>query len=427
MKKIGFWPLFAVVIGSQVGSGVFMLPSSLAPYGLYGIFGLMIAAFGAISLAVTFASLSALYPRTGGPHVYVKESFGDVAGFFTGWTYWVISWVSTTAVIVAAVGNLLPLLGNEHSRSLYIYIEVAILLVITSINLKGVSSAGHFEVVLSIMKFTPLVLIPLCALFYFNHSNFTVSEHLIELSYFKLLAKVSLITLWGFIGLEAATTPAEYVVQPKKNIPLAVILGTSFVAVIYLINSLGIMGAIEGSELQNSSSPYIDVTHYIFGGGWYIVVSIISSIVCLSTINSWVLTSGQIALGLAEDGFLPKFFAKRNSCEAPLALLISGLGIVPLLFLTNEEKFSHQILLIIEFSVVAFLFVYLISVLSFIYLQLKKRLFFDVKTIIALFALLFCLWITCNSEIKVLLISFLFVVSGMPVYLFWYLKYSRKA
>ena len=111
-RKMGFWSVFALVTGSQIGTGVFMLPSSLAPYGISSLYGWVLSSLGAIALALVFAALCAQFPKTGGPHVYVKNAFGKPPAFFTGWTYWIISWVSTTAVIVSSVGYLIWIKAN---------------------------------------------------------------------------------------------------------------------------------------------------------------------------------------------------------------------------------------------------------------------------------------------------------------------------
>ena len=112
-NRIGFWSVLALVVGSQIGSGVFMSPANLAPFGIYSICGWIATAIGAIALALVFASLCARFPKTGGPHVYIEKLFGRDISFFSGWTYWVVSWVSTTAVVVAAVGYLSPLIDSQ--------------------------------------------------------------------------------------------------------------------------------------------------------------------------------------------------------------------------------------------------------------------------------------------------------------------------
>ncbi len=424
MQKIGFWPLFAIVIGGQVGSGIFMLPASLAPYGIFGILGLLFAAMGALSLAITFAMLCSYHPKTGGPHTYVQIAFGNKAAFFTGWTYWLVSWISSSAVVIAAMGYFVPIIGN-YPKEIYITLEIAVLAFVTLINIGGVSSAGHFEVMIAILKFTPLVIIPTVALLHFNYNNIILDPELITLQTSDLLSKVTLMTLWGFIGLESATTPANAVRNPSRTIPIAIMAGTIFVACIYMINTIGIMGLIPGGILKSSSAAYVEAAQYLFGGKWHIIISLIATIVCLSALNAWVLASGQIALGLSEDGLMPKFFAKKNKYNAPVySLMISGIGVIPLLFLTNAPTFTEQITAIIDFSVVAFLFVYFICSISFVHIQIKKRNIKQMRNIIALFAILFCLWVLFNTDIKVILIASTFIISGIPLYI--YQSYRKK-
>ena len=420
-RKIGFWSVFALVIGSQIGSGVLMLPAGLAPYGLFSLAGWLISSCGAIALALVFASLCSQLPHTGGPHVYAKAAFGPMAGFFTGWTYWVISWVSTTAVIVACVGYLTPFFG-KHTIGVLLTIELTLLLVITLLNLKGVKAAGRAEFVLTLLKFIPLVILPLAALYYFDSANFVIDASKAALPTSQILGQVALLTLWGFIGLESATTPAGSVETPAKTIPRAIVLGTLCVAVLYIVNSVAIMGLIPGQELMHSKAPYVDATQRALGGQWHLLISLVAAIVCIGTLNAWILTSGQIVLGLAEDGLMPRFFAKKNRSEAPVwGLIVSSLGIVPLLVLTASDSLAKQIIAIIDFSVVAFLFVYLICSVGFLKLFMQQQARVAIRYwIIGLMAIGFCGWVIYETPLKTLGIASLFVLSGLPVYLLWY-------
>lgn len=430
-NKIGFWSVFAIVTGSQIGSGVFMLPSSLAPYGIWGLFGYLISGCGALALSFVFASLCAKWPRTGGPHVYAQHSFGPMIGFFCGWTYWVISWVSTTAVIITSVGCLSPFFTNDfivnHSREFYLLLEIILLFIITFINLKGIIIAGRAEFILTVLKFIPLIILPITALYYFDKQNFIISATVnVTGSFannFSILGKVTLLTLWGFIGLETATTPADAVLNPAVTIPRAIILGTLSVLLLYILNFIGINGSLSGFVLMNSVAPYMDVAQNVFGGNWHLLIAIITSIICIGTLNAWVLTSGQIALGLAKDGLFPKFFAKKNRFDAPVvALLVSSTLIVPLLFLVSTKSFTQQILVIVDISVIAFLFVYLICCLSFLKLLLQKKQKAISSFLFGLLALMFCCWIIYATPVKTLLLASLFTLSGVPVYLFCRVK-----
>lgn len=420
-KKIGFWSVLAIVMGSQIGSGVFMLPASLAPYGKYSIFGWIISGLGAVCLALVFAGLCQRFPKTGGPHAYVKAMFGLSPAFFTGWTYWVISWVSTTAVIIASISYLSPFIGAQ-SPWVYFALEVLLLLSITWLNLKGIHAAGQVEFILSALKIIPLFLIPFVAIWYFKTDNFTLVSEIAVLPLSTKLSQVVLLTLWGFIGLETATTPAGSIANPEKTIPRAIIFGTVCTALLYLMGNVGIMGLVPGHILAQAKAPYVIATSYLFGGNWHYLMAIIASVVCIGTLNAWMLASGQVVLGLAEDELMPERFAKKNSEHAPaLGLIVSAAGILPMLFLTMNINIAQQITAIIDFSVVAFLFVYLICVLAYMKLLFQSQGSWY-HWLYSLAAALFCLWVISQTSIVTLSIAALFVVSGLPMYWFWYRK-----
>lgn len=419
-NKIGFLAIFALVISSQIGSGIFMLPVSLAPYGIYSFISWVISGLGAISLALVFALLCAKFPETGGPHIYVKHAFGPIAAFFVGWTYWVISWVSSTAVVVASVGYLTPLFYGDISN-LRLLLELLLFVIITLINLRGVTAAGSVEFVLMIIKITALFSIPIIALFHFDRDNFVVSSEISSLTISQILARSTLLTMWCFIGLESATAPAGSVNNPAKTIPRAIVFGTICVAIIYLINSFAIMGLINGDELANSKAPYVDAIKMMFSGNWHLIISIIAFIVCVGSLNAWVLASGQVALGLAENKLMPQFFTKKNRYDSPFwGIVISSLGTSILLIFTSSDNFAKQITSIIDFSVISFLFVYLACILAFLKFFIQEK--SCCKLLIGVIATVFCCWIVFETPIKTLLIASLFTVSGIPIYLFLYHK-----
>lgn len=424
-KKLGFWSVFAIVTGSQIGSGVFMLPASLAPYGQYSFLGWLMSGLGAICLAMVFSGLCNRFPKTGGPHVYSQAMFGKTAAFFTGWTYWVISWVSTAAVVIASISYLSPFIGNQ-SPYLYLFLEIALLIGITCLNLRGIHAAGHAEFILTLLKVIPLFILPFIAIWYFKAKHIMMSPSIAAQPISTNLAQVTLLTLWGFIGLETATTPAGSVENPSKTIPRAIIIGTICTALLYIMNSISIMGILPAHVLAHSKAPYVDASQYLFGGHWHLFIAIIASVVCVGTLNAWMLASGQIVLGLAEDKLMPESFAGTNRHGAPhLGIITSCIGIIPLLCLTMNQNISHQITAIIDFSVIAFLYVYLICVLAYI-----KRLWAERAKLqhwlYSLTALAFCLWTIYQTDIKTLLTSAVFTLSGLPLYLLWYKKKQQQ-
>ncbi|MDP3889533.1 MAG: amino acid permease [bacterium] len=428
-RKMGFWSVFALVMGSQVGSGVFMLPANLAPYGIFSLGGWIISGLGAVALALVFAKLCSWFPQTGGPHVYVKEAFGLSAAFFTGWTYWVVSWVSTTVLIIASIGYLTPLIGC-NTPTVNIFLEIGLLLAITALNFRGVTTAGRAEFLLTMLKLIPLFIVPILALYYFNSAHFSLDSTVAHLTTQQILGRVTLLTMWGFVGLETATTSAGSVDNPSKTIPRAVIVGTICVALLYLISSLGIMGAIPGKELAHSNAPYADVVQFIFGGNWHLVISVLASIACIGSLNAWTMTSGQTVLGLAQDGLMPAFFGRKNKYDAPyLGILTSSIGIIAFLIMTANKSLVTQILMIIDFSVTAFLFVYTLCCLAFLRLLLQKKA--NIwrmlpQLIYGSLALIFCGWVIYETQVYVILIASLFTLIGLPFYLLFLSKQIAK-
>lgn len=421
--KMSFWAVFALVIGSQIGSGVFMLPTNLAPFGWYGLIGWGLSGIGAMTLAMVFAQLCSWFPKTGGPHVYIEQAFGKLAAFFVGWTYWVISWISSTVVVIASISYLMPLIGDKFEQS-SLYFEIVLIVLITALNCIGVAVASYIEFLLTLLKFVPLCVISCIALFYFDVSNFVLDPSVSSLPLSQILSRVTLLTLWGFIGLESATTPAESVENPSKTIAKAIPLGTFCVALLYFINSMAIMGIIPGDQLMHSQAPYADASRIIFGGNWHLVISSIACVVCIGTLNAWTLTSGQIALGLAQDRLLPLLFGYKNRFGAPYwSLIISCLGIIPLLFLTSDQHVAEQILIIIDLSVIAFLFVYVCSCLAFLKVLRGRAGMLPnyLAYLYGIVALFFCSWVIYETPVQTIMMSSLFTLSGIPCYIYyWY-------
>ena len=105
-RPLGLWSATALVVGSMIGSGVFLLPASLAPYGTATLIGWSITLCGAVLLALTFAKLATRWPQTGGPYVYARNAFGELPGFAVAWSYWVSVWCANAAIAVAFAGSI---------------------------------------------------------------------------------------------------------------------------------------------------------------------------------------------------------------------------------------------------------------------------------------------------------------------------------
>lgn len=431
MKKneLGFLAVVSIVIGSQIGSSAFVLPSVLAPFKTIGLLGWGVSVSGAIALALVFAELASHLPKNGGPHVYVGHAFGRTASFFTAWIYWIISWSSNSVLLVTAV-NYLKTITGPLTMLECISIELMILFAVTYINVIGVKFSGIIETVLTGLKVVPLVVLPAIFFFFFepSHFNFSLRDTIGNDDILSVISKTALLTFWGFIGVECATTPAESVKTPSKTIPRAIVIGTTCVALIYVLNTVSVIGVVGFDELMNTCAPYAIAMGKIFPQYSDVAIAIMAMIVCVGTLNAWTLTSSQIAYGAVSDGLFPKIFAKTNKAEAPVfSLWISSIGVIPFLVLSEINCMQHGLARLIDLLVSIFIFIYLVCCISFVkmikkwYINKRKRL-----CMIALsqFAILFCIFTLYQDLLASFIVLGIFLVLGFPI--FWKHRESIK-
>lgn len=418
-RELGFIALVSIVIGSQLGSAAFVLPSQLAPFKTVGLLGWIVSVAGAISLALVFSDLSSHLPKNGGPHVYVSSAFGRVAGFFTAWIYWIISWSSNSVLLVTTIGYLTILTGTLSCPQIFA-IEVAILSVITIVNIVGMKFSGVVETVLTGLKILPLLFLPVIFFMFFDPSFFKISikEVVNTGDTLTTISQTALLTFWGFIGVECATTPAESVKNPKRTIPRAIIIGTSCVALIYLMNTISITGVVGFEKLEGTTAPYAVVMENIFGHYSNVAISLMAMIVCIGTLNAWTLTSGQIAYGAYKDGLFPKIFGKVNKTGAPnSALIIAAIGTLP--FLALEQLHHGGLAKLIDMLVSVFIYVYLICCIS--YMKLLKNWYTRKvrlkKLILAEFSIIFCIFTLSQDIISSIIVLIIFILIGIPIFI----------
>lgn len=409
-RKMGFWAMLAIVFGSQIGAGILVLPSQLAPFGVYGLYGWAIAGLIAMMLAFVFAKLCSKFPITGGPYIYVQKVFGNIPAFFTGWAYWLASMVSNIVLVITAVQCLQPFFGD--APVLYSILEIILIFGLMFVNCKSVVLSGNIETFLTILKFIPFCIVPLIVCTQFDAGNIRISAQYADASSIRMLISVVTMSFFCFIGVECATTPAGDVENPSKTIPRAIIIGTFCVALVYFINNLAIMGVIPGEQLANSGAPFVEAIERVCGRNISRMIAVITSIVIVGTLNAWILTSSQILLGLAENNFMPKILARKNKSGAPyVSVAVNCLAMIPILRLTKIGSLSSQIMSIIDFSVITFLYVYAVCTAAFI--KSMGRSF----GMILLGAVTFSssLLIIAESSVQAVICSFVFVCCGVLV------------
>ncbi|WP_246562479.1 amino acid permease [Rickettsiella endosymbiont of Dermanyssus gallinae] len=422
-QKLGLWMLTALVAGNMIGSGIFLLPASLAEYGSISLLSWIATAGGALLIALVFAKLGTVMPRIGGPYAYCREAFGDFAGFQMAYNYWIALWVGNAAIAVALTAYLsffFPILAKNALLSCLVSISLVWLM--TLVNLLGVRHAGMFQLLTTILKLIPLLLIALVGVFYI-HPHYLADFNLTGKSNFTAFSGAATLTLWTFIGLESASVPAGHVENPTRNIPRATILGVLIATAVYILSSIAVMGSLPLSQLAHSNAPYADAARLMFGPIGSVVVAIGAVISCLGALNGWILLQGQIPLAAAQDNLFPRIFEKRSANGTPVVgLVISSVLITVLLLMTLSHSMVKQFTIIILLATLASLIPYFLTTMSELVIFLKYPALFKKgkkllgSVIIAILAGVYSFWAIIGSGEQTVFYGTLLLLSSVPVY-----------
>lgn len=299
-----------LVTGNIIGGGVFLIPSTVAPYGTVSIVALAVLTVGAIALAVLFGKLAARSPRTGGLYVYPRQAFGDFAGFISVWSYWTMTWASNAALAVAAVGYvqiLLPLPVGPFWQAL---VALTVLWLPALANFAGLKYVAVVQIVSTVLKFLPLAVVAVVGLFFIHADNFGPFDATGS-GVLPSLSASAAILLYSYLGVESAAVSAGEVRNPQRNVIRAGVLGTLASAVIYLLGTIAVFGLVPHAALVKSQAPFSDAVNAMFGGsagGTLIAVAAVLSV--LGALNGWILMSAQMPYAAAVDGLFPPLFAR---------------------------------------------------------------------------------------------------------------------
>jgi APA family basic amino acid/polyamine antiporter len=315
---LGFWSCMALVIGNVIGVGIFALPASLAAFGGLALVGWLLTSSGALVLALVFARLSRLVPGAGGPYAYSRAGYGDFAGFLVAWGYWIGLWASVAAL---AVGTMNYVGAGARAAGLDAATAGAIaiggLWLVTWFNLRGVEGAGRFQTITTVLKLIPLVAIGTVGLFAADWSHFAPIVPEAYPSAFSAVVAAAALTMYSFLGIESATVVADNVDQPSRTIPRATVLGTLVTAVVYILSTIGVMGALPPAALAASAAPYSAAAGAIWGPWASTVVTIGVVIAGVGALNGFILLQGHVPMAAAQDGLFPAPFGRRSRTGVP--------------------------------------------------------------------------------------------------------------
>lgn len=362
-KNLGVATATSIVIGCVIGAGVFFKPYAIyqSTGGAPGM-GMLAWVFGGIAsilAALTFAEVAVLIPRTGGMVAYLGEAYNEKIGFLAGWMQTVIFYPAFLAGYGVTVGREL---GEYVGAQYAMPIAMAVILALVALNTLGSKTAGGIQVVSTICKLIPLVLLMVFGFIAGSGENPIFTPMVAEgKSTGAVLGSTLLAVLFAFEGWTNVGAIAGEMKRPSRDMPLAIVGGVSIIMAVYFIINMAYLWVLPADELMNIQSPASAVAMKIFGptGGTLIKVGIIISVI--GAANGFLMSGSRVAYQLAADKTLPFSAAlsrlNGNHVPANSIILIGALACVYSLsgqfdMLTNLAVFSCWIFYTLTFACV---------------------------------------------------------------------------
>ena len=422
-NKLGLWTSTSLVVGNMIGAGVFLMPAALAAYGGISLLGWVFAALGAFLLAKVFSNLSKLMPMAdGGPYAYSRRGLGDFAGFLVAWGYWISVWCTNAAIavsLVSALSTFFPALANN--ALLAVCTGLGSIWLLTWINTLGIVTSGKLQLITTILKIIPLLLVAAGGLFFIRAENF-IPFNTSGSSDFSAISSTATYTFFAFLGLECATIPSGHVVNPVKTIPRATMMGIGITTLIYIVSTISVMGMIPAKDLQHSVTPFADAAAIIYGNSARYWISAGVAIAAFGALNGWILVQGQIPYAIAKDKLFPPVFSKENKKGTPaLGIIITSIVVSVLMSMNYTRGLVEQFRFLILLATFVVLIPYLFSAASYIIIRLENKtgnsgMRWLLSVILASGAFIFSLWAVAGSGHDIVYWGFILLMTGVPFY-----------
>ena len=411
MRKLGQVAAIALVMGNMIGSGVFLLPASLAPFGWNAVGGWAVTISGALVLAWVFARLAHALPHAGGAVGFVHKAFGHVPAFLVSWVYLVSNLTALVTLAVAAISYLSSLVPAIGDRALAGALLAAVMLwTMTLLNLLGVRAAGLFQTVTTVIKVIPLLLVIVLAAGALNNGTAGLAPFDPQTISLDALAGAAALTMFALLGFEAASFATDKVRDPETTVPRATMIGTLLTGILYLVVSSAIALMLPQALASSSPAPFATFIERFWIGGPAALIAVFAIVSCVGALNGWTLIQGELVRTMAAQGLLPAWFGRTNARGvASRALIVSAIAcsLLALINASGTLKELFEFLLLLATS--ASLWFYLAIALAALRLGVSRPL--------AVVGVIFALATLWGAGIVASGLSLVLMVAGLPLYL----------
>ncbi|MDA8919827.1 amino acid permease [Porticoccaceae bacterium] len=418
-KEIGFWRGWSIAVGCAIGSGVFMMPTLLAPYGMLGLAGWLIAGGGTLLVALSLSRLVRRIPKIGGPYAYVQAGLGSFAGFLIAWTYWIACIAAVSGIAIAFVGYLGVFVPQiTDSRILSLLCALALVWSIVMLNVRSLESSSRFQLVSTLIKILPLLFMIILGFSFMEPANLP-EVNPTDLHPAALLATVTTLVMWSFVGIETATVPADNMVEPEKTIPRVLVAAVLSILTIYLLVSMAVALLVPADELMNSTAPFALAASKVMGPAGAALITLGALVSTLGSLNANTLTAGNVALAAAKDNLLPEQFKRLSDSGTPqFAYIVSGLFISALLTLNYTKGLVAAFTFMAMLSTLSTLMAYAFcAVAEFYFLKSDQPGPERTRAIgLSIVTFTYAFFAIYGAGWEIVFYSFMLILMGMPIY-----------
>lgn len=333
IRGIGKWDLTAIAINTIIGAGIFGLPSKvyalIGPYSLLAFLGCtIIIAF----IVFCYAEVSSRFTETGGPYLYAKEAFGPAVGFEVGWLYWIVritSFAANCNLFVTYVGFFDERLNTSASRIAIVSLVVAALSVV---NIIGIRQSALLTNIFTAGKLIPLFVFILVGLFFIQPGNFKFDE----MPEYGSFSSAVLLLIYAFVGFEATAVIGGEARDPRRNMPIALLIAVFLVAVLYIFVQIVSIGTLPG--LATSERPLADAAASFLGTIGASLITMAALVSILGNLNVGLLGATRLLFAMSEQRELPSVFAMTHpKFKTPVAAI--AVTAIVIFMLTIQSTF----------------------------------------------------------------------------------------
>ena len=418
-RRLGLIDVYALAVGSVVGTGIFFLPGkAAAAMGPSALLALLIGALLAGLLALCYAEAASRFQGSGGAMTYAQAAFGDTVAFGVGWATWiarVVSWAALGNIFVISLALLWP--AAENHRLLLLF---GLYGVLTALNLRGVELGGRTNTVLTALKLLPLLAFVGIGLWFVETKHFTPFAP----NGYGGLGATTVLMLYAYVGFEGVVIPAAEMRDPRRSLPMSLLLGTATVFLLYV----GIWTVCTGTlpNLAGADNPVGEAASTFLGpiGATLVQAGIVVSVVGINAFMALVTPRALYSLGLTR--LLPPWFGAVNARRVPSRAILLTAAVAFALALSR----SFEQLAVI--SVVARIAQYVPTCLAVLRLRripdAPPALFrVPFGPLLPALAIAVCAWLLLETPLDRLLWGAVGVAAGMALYGPWRWWISRPA